>query len=177
MHELQRRMTTVGNRPFANHQTCSDLDFYLEEKHRDLTVRRRNPDIEMGRLVDWVEAKMCHSDGLTRSLTGYSRRMNEYRDHMKVDAEKQESGVLSMPDGDPSAILTSLLFVLHHHKPPRRAKYRHNRRGHSSEAIEMEARRHVAEVIAPHIHRGIVEEFSVELDENSRLLVVCMRRI
>ncbi len=75
----------------GNEQLGNDLDFYLEEQRRDLTIRLVRPGSGVGPLIEWVEAKMCWTDCLARELT-QRREAMEYRDHMKDDAEKQNLG-------------------------------------------------------------------------------------
>lgn len=161
----------IGNEHFRG------LDFYLEEKRRDLTVRKRQSDSRTGPLVDWVEAKMCFTDDLARSLTGH-RRANEYRDLLDTDAQKQTRGFQTLPAGDRGTLLTSLLFAIQENKPDSRHKFYAlfgNRGHHAPSAIEEAGCDHVRKVIAPFIKREVVEEFSVQLDGACRLHVFALR--
>ena len=169
-HDLLAEIMFNGKRQFPN------LDFYLEEERRDLTVRTRQSDSSIGLLIDWVEAKMCYTDDLARSLTGYARPL-EYRDLLRADAEKQERGITAIPQ-DRGAQLTSLLFAIQHDKPVWRHKYYpgfRNRGEHAASAIEQAAREHVHKVIAPFIRRDVVEEVMIRLDEGCRLHVFALR--
>jgi hypothetical protein len=161
----------IGNEHFRG------LDFYLEEKRRDLTVRKRQSDSLTGPLVDWVEAKTCYTDDLARSLTGHGRA-NEYRDLLHTDVQKQARGFQTLPAGDRGTLLTSLLFAIQENKPDSRHKFHAlfgNRGHHAPSAIEEAACEHVRKVIAPFIEREVVEDFWVQLDGACRLHVFVFR--
>ena len=162
---------------FNGNNCYRDLDFYLQEKRRDLTVRRRQSDSPTGPLVDWVEAKMCYTDDLARSLTGHGRA-NEYRDLLYTDIQKQARGFQTLPAGDRGTLLTSLLFAIQENRPDSRHKFYalfRNRGHHTPSAIEEAACEHIRSVIAPFVEREVVEDFSVQLDGACRLHVFALR--
>ena len=131
-HDLLAEIMFTGNK------TLPDLDFYLEEKGRDLTVRRRLG----GSLVDWIEAKMCYTDCLARQITGpKNKNVHEFQTLLKNDVEKQKDK--STPE-DRGTLFTSLLFAVHRDKPVPRQKYYPNFRNRGCRApseIEKEALR------------------------------------
>ena len=150
-----------------------DLDFYLEEARRDLTVRRRQPGARRGALLDWIEAKMCYTDCLARRVTRYAEPLM-YRDALRRDVEKQRLGVQRLRPPDRATRLTALLIALHHEGPVWRHKYYpgfRNRRRHSAESIEAAALEHVRTEIAPSIGRPLAEHVSVTLAAGCRLHV------
>ena len=154
------------------------LDFYLDEKKRDLTVRIRPKDVDAkpGRLVDWIEAKMTYTDSLARRITKHANR-DEYRILLDEDAKKQRRERAALSEADRKTHLTSLLFAVHHKKPVWRHKYYpnfRNRRGLAAHKIETEALRYVRD-LSRKIGRKIVEKFMIPLDGNCRLHVFVLR--
>ena len=174
---LLAEMMLNGNERFPN------LEFYLEESRRDLTVRERSNQNQngLGALVDWIEAKACNTDCLARMVTGHGGpgKMHEYRELLKADVLKQETGHLSLPEHDRGCALTTVLFAIHHACAVPRHKYYpdfRNRKGLSSLVIKEEARQYVTNVIAPHIDRSVVEEKEIALDDNCLLLAFVLRK-
>ena len=164
---------------FKGNEHFRRLDFYLQESRRDLTVRKRQSDSPEGPLVDWVEAKMCYTDDLARSLTCHGR-VNEYRDLLHKDTQKQTRGFRTLPARDRCTLFTSLLFAIQHDKSAPRQKYFpgfKNRSDHKASAIEEAACAHVRKVIAPFIAREVVEDFRVQLDGACRLHVFVFRAV
>jgi hypothetical protein len=154
-----------GNRKFP------DLDFYLEEKRRDLTIRSRQKGGE-GILLDWVEAKMCYSDCLARNFLG-TAEPDEYLEVMKKDIGKQVKGLNAMPERDRGARLTSMLIVLHYEQIVWRHKYYPcflNRRGYDAKKIEDEAEEYVTNM-PTRLGRALKEHVSLQLFAGCRLQV------
>lgn len=169
----------LGEIVFNGSLKFADLDFYLEEKRRDITVRRRGSDKQAGPLLDWVEAKMCYTDCITRSFTRDALyKEMEYRDALKEDADKQAAGLKLLPVADRNTLLTSLLLAIHHDGPVWRHKYYEgfkNRGKYAGSAIEQAARKHVLTEFAPFIGRRLVEDFTIPLDQTCRLLAFVFR--
>ncbi len=162
---------------FNGNERLPDLDFYLEENRRDLTVRMGRPTTGVGPLIEWVKAKMCATDDLARELTDPGGRVVEYRNRLKNDVDKP---IVGLGPDEHGARLTSLLFAIHHEAETRRHKYRRGfklRTDHDHTALQIakEASLHVRTVIAPYIKREVVEDFAVHLDTACRLHVFVLR--
>lgn len=159
---------------FNENRQFPALDFYLEEMRRDLTVRKRTSTDALGVLLDWVEAKMCYTDCLARTFTGYAKPF-EFRDQLRNDVKKQEGMIRQDPDAYYGTRLTSLLFAIHHETPDRRHKYkllkRRKRRSHSGSAIEEAAVAHVRHEFPSILGRELVEYFALTLEAGCRLHV------
>jgi len=171
--DILAEMAFTGNDKFC------DLDFYLEDERRDLTVRMRGQDDNRGALVDWIEAKMCYTDCLARKLTERGDR-EDYMKQMCADAQKQ---ALALPRAkDRGTLRTLLLFAIHRDRPLPRQKYypgfRNRKRRDGSpitgDAILEAAREHVNE-IASFINRDVVEKFMIPLDPTCQLHVFAFR--
>jgi hypothetical protein len=167
-HHLLAEIMFNGNAQFP------DLEFFLEQGRRDLTVRAR----ASGTLIDWVEAKMCYTDCLARWKTGRPRA-DEYARLLLKDADKQRGGIEKFGQADQRAQFTSLLFVIHFIQPVEGWKYDKDRKHCkcAPETIEQFARDYVHDQIAQKIGRNVVEDFTIPLDTNGncRLLVFVLR--
>jgi hypothetical protein len=152
-----------GNKAFAN------LDFYLEEKHMDLTVRARE-EKGKGVLCNWVEAKMCYSDCLVRKLFGKAKQ-DEYLNAMTKDIEKQVKKLKTMPERDREARLTSMLIVVHHKQDAQQRKYFCNRNGYGEAEIEAAAVAYVKNDIADRLGRTLKEHVCIPLCADCQLHV------
>jgi hypothetical protein len=169
-YQVKLEQFLLGEMAFAGSEQFGTLAFCLEEKRKDLTVRQQ------GRLVDWVEAKMCYTDCLARGITGRGDP-DEYQRLLQADAEKQRRDRL--PGPDQGTLFTSLLFAVHHEEPAPGQKYYpgyRNRGAHGNGEIETAALAYVRNVITRSIQRDVVEYFMMPLASTSRLHVFALRR-
>jgi hypothetical protein len=160
---------------FAGESRHPQLEFWLEELRRDLTVRRV-ADNGRGPLIEWVEAKMCYSDCVARAITK-KKRVEEYCELVAQDAAKQDQAEL--PPADLNATLTVALFVFHREEPhPRHVYYPafKNRGNLSHEQIKQEAFRFCTEDIPQRIERSLAESFAIHLDPTTEMLCFFYRR-
>jgi hypothetical protein len=144
--------------------------FQLEEKRRDLTVRQAR-DRAHGPLLEWLEAKMAYSDCLARRITG-KNRAEEYCELLASDAAKQRATAPYLPDADRDALMTTAVFVVHRASPAWDHKYYQNFGNRASVTQEMvlsEAERYATEDIPAASGRKLVEHFSFQLDEDTKL--------
>jgi hypothetical protein len=154
-------------------RTLPDFEFWLEERRRDLTIRRVTKSSSLGPLLEWVEAKMCYSDCVARHLTGRPRP-DEYQVQVARDVAKQNAGALEPSDA--SAILTAALFVFHRTEPhPRHIYYPgfKHRGEHTAAAIKSEALRYCTKQIPMVTGRPLSEQFELRLDCRTELLGFC----
>lgn len=173
--ELVAEIMFRGNRAFPH------LDFCVEEKpRRDLTIRERSRD-GTGRLVEWVEAKMCYSDCLARAaMGGYSKsKAYEYAHALREDAKRQRGVNLAVRDR--RAARTTMLFAAHLRDAVPRQKYypgfrNRARANFSSRQVEEAAREFARKEIPQAARRELVEEFDVKLDANTLILVFVYRK-
>jgi hypothetical protein len=148
-------------------------EFRLEGRpRRDLTVREQTPS-GPGRLVEWLEAKMCYSDCVARPDS--HRRRHEYLSLLRRDIAKQtHCKALSGIDCD--ATLTVALFVFHcevsnpHHAYS--ARFR-NRQSRTPQQVKRAAIDYCAGEIVPAIGRDVSEHFNVQLDAQTELMCFC----
>lgn len=152
-----------------------NLDFWLEESRRDLTVRQVANN-GRGPLIEWIEAKMCYSDCVARTITKKSQ-VEEYCELVAQDAAKQDQAELSPPDL--AATRTAALFVFHRAEPhPRHVYYPafKNRRNLSHDEIRQEAIRYCTENIPKRAERVLAERVEIRLDSTTEMLCFFYRR-
>ncbi len=173
-----------------------DLDFCLEENRTDLTVRAKQDEKderpgkkESGKLIEAVEAKMCYTDCLARTLTGLAGK-HEYRDSLLKDRRKLKKAFQNEKCG----CLTLILFAIHYDQFPPGFKYyksKKYRRQRDPEKIKAAALTYVEEAITlkikpqcfekeeitPKIEPRCIEEFDRKLDSGCRLYVFVFRGV
>lgn len=152
-----------------------ELEFWLEELRRDLTIRHVT-EASRGALVEWVEAKMCYSDCVARAVTRRSQ-VEQYCDYVAQDVAKQN--VAQLPPPDVGATLTAALFVFHRVEPhPWHVYYPafRNRRNLRPDEIRQEAIRFCTENIPTRVERVLAEHVEIHLDSITEMLCFFYRR-
>lgn len=159
-----------------------DRDFCLEENRTDLTVRakqdekdERSGKKESGKLIEAVEAKMCYTDCLARTLTGLAGK-HEYRDLLLKDRRKLKKAF----QNEKGACLTLILFAIHYDQFPPHFKYyrsKEYRRQRNPKKIEAAALKYVKKEIRRKIEHRCFETFDRKLDSGCRLYVFVFRGV
>jgi hypothetical protein len=155
---------------FVGNEKYRDLEFYLEDVRRDLTVQDRASK----EIFEWVEAKMCWTDCLARELTCRGDAF-DYCRQLRLDAVKQNDG---MATANQTCVKSLMLFAVHFESALPRQKYYSNvanRQFHSAEDIEEGAKRHTRTILKDAVGGDISEDFQIMLDRGCKLLVFVIR--
>lgn len=169
---------------YASCSEYKEYEFWLEEPPRmDMTIRYWEDENKEhpGVLFEWLEAKMCYSDCVTRKETARARA-DEYAKKIKSDFDRQEEVKFKLADRDRNAILTSALFVIHFEELPLRHPYYPRgrtlvRKGFNSEKqILSVARKYCSNDILCKAECTITQKVEIRLDDSTRLLGFFYRR-
>jgi|GEM_PF-3992531 len=140
----------------------------------DLTIRDSK---NYSHLLEWVEAKMCYSDCVSREVWS-GRNPDEYARSVAADTQKQETS--SIKAKFPNAVLTTALFVIHRTEARPYQKYQRdfrNRGSLSATEIRDAASDFCLNNIAQRSARHVSESFSLRLDDVTSLISYFYRSI